>query len=686
MKTSNGIFHLRTLCAALGLAWGAGGAWALALGESRGQVVLGAPIDLRFDVTPDAGQSLADSCLSVRLKSGESAIAEGRVRITPMAQGARTLVRVQSDAVADEPVFTAVLQAGCTGAVTRTYVYLVDPPAAQLQAPADVPRVPIVVQPVRAAADEGARAAAAQGAGAPAARARSQPVVRKPRPPRPPAPAKAAAPAAVQTVHQTAPPAALSTPAPAAAAAAPVAAGGGRLVVEPAERWLAAQGGAGPEVAAAAPQPPLAEQMQELLARSQQEQQAQAEQQQAQFKAMQASMLELRQQLAQVQSERFSATVVYGLVGLLLLALASVFWLLWRARTQAQQAWQRSVALSTDTHVAMGVLEEDDSGGPPTLRTQPRADDVWEHTAALMQPHESVLPATRPAPLRIPAAPEDEVYEDVADTVFQPQTIYGSDDLEPSDPTRPVDVALDDADESLQDVLQLAEFYVSIGEHDRATQRLALYLQQHADASPLVSLELLRLYHQLGDTVRFAALREAVGKRFNVRVPAFFDYPGAGRGLLDCPNALAQVTSLWASAELQPWLEEAIACPGQGFRGDILDLPAFEDLLLLQSIAASAAPRGGWPARAPAAAFASTAAAEPAAAQLPDLDFDLDVDLGQGPEVSLEPLSASAEPAAVGDDEVAPTEPADLTPAVGFGLRDEKLDVTLEQERQRSRF
>ena len=89
------------------------GVWALSLGGSRGAVVLGAPLDLSFDVQPDPGTDIASACVTARIMAGETAIGDGRVRVTPLPdmRGRPPAVRVQAAIAVDEPVVTVTLSA-----------------------------------------------------------------------------------------------------------------------------------------------------------------------------------------------------------------------------------------------------------------------------------------------------------------------------------------------------------------------------------------------------------------------------------------------------------------------------------------------------------------------------------------------------------------------------------------------
>ncbi|WP_434802517.1 type IV pilus assembly protein FimV, partial [Paracidovorax avenae] len=123
------------------------GASALSLGASHGTVVLGAPVDLVFDVQPDPGSDVESSCVRVRLLSGDTVVPDSKVQVTPVpATGGRNpAVRVRAFITADEPVVTAAVSAGCSGGVTRRYTFLAQLPeavaAASPSGPVDIGRL-----------------------------------------------------------------------------------------------------------------------------------------------------------------------------------------------------------------------------------------------------------------------------------------------------------------------------------------------------------------------------------------------------------------------------------------------------------------------------------------------------------------------------------------------------------------
>lgn len=346
---------------------------ALSLGHAHGQVLLGRPLDVSFEVHLDPGMELEAACLSARIVSGENPWGAGQVQVSPLPSvaGRSPVVRVQSFRQADEPVLTIHLSAGCTGSITRTYVFLVDLPDSIVPSttPIVIPRVEAEAPP---AASERSFAGDSGRSGAlPTPPGRGEAVSRPPEQvgARPPV-AEERAPAVVLAppVRQARPaqvPASAAKPRPAkppAVAASAPRPSGARLVMEPLAVVLAPAAGA--SAAASAPTASAASAPAGLDAPAQA---ASAQQSGAsegttppqafkdelaalrmQAASDRAAALALQQRLERMESERFHPGVVYGLLGVLAVMLAWMAWQVLRFRTvfeQSSQAWSESVAM-----------------------------------------------------------------------------------------------------------------------------------------------------------------------------------------------------------------------------------------------------------------------------------------------------------------------------------------------------
>ena len=100
---------------------------ALSLGNTQGSVQLGAPIDLVFQVQPDAGQTPDNSCIAADIWMGDTALGGNSVVLTTQAKS----VRVRSTQPVYEPLVTVKLRAGCSAAVSRSYTFFADPPSSK---------------------------------------------------------------------------------------------------------------------------------------------------------------------------------------------------------------------------------------------------------------------------------------------------------------------------------------------------------------------------------------------------------------------------------------------------------------------------------------------------------------------------------------------------------------------------
>lgn len=344
---------------------------ALSLGDARGQVLLGRPIDVSFDVHLDPGMDLEAACVAARIVSGETPWGLGQAQVTPLPSvaGRSPAVRVQSFRQADEPVLTIHLAAGCTGTITRTYVLLVDlpEPIAPSATPIVLPRFEPEAPSIAPAGAGAVAASPARAQASPTPPSRNEPLAR-PQASGGPAQPLSAAPAPVVVgappVRQARPalaPASAAKPRPAQPPAPPVSAptpAGARLVMEPLAVVLTPAAGASAAVALAASSPDGTAPPEQVASvpqpgASDEAQPPQAPKDELASLRMQAAndraaALALQQRLERIESERFHPGVVYGLLGVLAVMLAWMAWQVLRFRTvfeQSSQAWSESVAM-----------------------------------------------------------------------------------------------------------------------------------------------------------------------------------------------------------------------------------------------------------------------------------------------------------------------------------------------------
>ena len=561
----------------MGLSACALGASALSLGPSRGTVVLGAPVDLTIEVQPDPGMDLASSCLAVQLVAGDVPVSAAQVRITPWPDmpGRRPAIRVQSSDIVREPVLTATVTAGCSGAVSRTYTYLTELPGsvAPGAAPLDVTRLssPVRATPQRAVQPAPVASAAAEATVASTASSgrtlagAEAPVPAPPPAPKPPRKATAKPPTSAAAAAQAQP----TTSAP-------------RLVMEP----LDLEGVAGLRISTELAQSPTPEDSPQraqaaalwkaLNAEPGQEDprvhtlQSQLTQAQAQAGQERAQVVQLQAQLNEAQSEGVPSWWLYAL-GLALAGTSALAgglaWRLRQARSHAADAWHEAAAMqpaATD----MAKLQE--------LGLAPDSRDAWadsEMAAAETVQAAAPVPATPAAPPQAPEAPS-------APPAKQPEPASAAPN------TSSVPLAGMVNPEDLFDIVQQAEFYVSIGEHDLAIGELRQHIAERGSSSPFSYLELLRLYHQLGRIEAFDLLRSQFMEHFNAEVPEFSHFAQQGAGLEIYTDALADIEAQWTSNSVLELLESFLFLhPDRASPAPRFDLAAYDDLLLLLAIA-----------------------------------------------------------------------------------------------------
>lgn len=715
----------------------AAGASALSLGSGSGTVVLGSPVDLTFELQPDPGTDVASSCVTAKLVAGDNAIGDSKVRVIPLPEvrGRPSGVRVMASVALDEPVLTVTLTAGCAGRTTRTYTFLSDLPTIATRSasalPVDLSRLPA------ARGGETARPPAA----APDSRAipppADQQATRQPPAPRAPTVARPAAPAPARPVARA--------PAPAKALAAGTApAQRPRLVLEPLDIWLdspvplrssteltvtPSEEMSVQRAQAIALWKSLNAQPETLLKDSEQLKtlESEAAALRAQAAKDRAATAQLQQQLDLAEQERFPAAIVYALGALLALALLGVAWMWVRLRNASQnavRAWGDSVALGARD---AAVAEE-------ALGLAPHPGDSWLPSDTQPLPEEGPAstgpssPVTVPAPSPAPVAAVASSASTKTPVASAPAPLP-----KPPVPVAPPSSAAASASlhivnpEELFDIQQQAEFFISVGEHQQAIEVLKNHIAEHRETSPLAYLELLQLYHTLSRVDEFAQLRAQFMQSFNAQVPEFSGFHRTGRMLYHYTDALADIEAAWTSAEVLGLLEKLLFRRTGAEAVEPFDLAAYDDLLLLLSIAQTtpASARGEPPPRKrttplvpprvealvaepPVAPAPAAAASLRDDAPLDSLAASLEFDFGAmpprpAPASNSDPVSTA--PAAMGADSgnvpldldlseplhltLSDLPPVPVTPppssgqAVGFGMENDLMELRLELEQMK---
>ncbi len=617
------------------MAWNAS---ALSLGSPRGNVVLGAPFDLVVGLQPDSGNDAGSSCVRAELLAGDRPIESSRVSVSPTSSG--KAVRVQARYTVDEPIVTLKLWAGCEGGgISRSYTLL-----AQLPESVDATgNQPINVRELAAAQPALAAAGAAGAASDPSstsssrpaagrsARAESRPaavpVAKEPKPqpkPKPQAKPKAAA-------EKSRPPVGVT----AQAQAGQLQAGlriEPRLRMEPVEEWLGtggtpgAAGAAGTPEGGAASAAPMFDTGSEQLAEANKRVQA-LEAEMAAFKKRdgvdRGQLAQLRAELDAMRQESGGSSWLFNALLLALIAAVAVIgWMAWRMRSGAllfsrePDAWRESVERSsqdpvpsTPPHVRDDEIHTLPHSLDPHRPTRPMAPSLREHRPAAPQQDDRRGPDTLASPYvqrgaQMRPGVTYELHEDVDPGDFGPATIpvpvsvHAELETEPA-PQAPAPVRTSGPEAikarrmvqpgELFDVQQQAEFFISVGEHQQAIELLRSHIDTHEDSSPLAYLELLHLYYTLSRRDDFDQLRARFARHFNARVPAMPGFTDKGSSLLQgYPEQLARIEALWPVDEVEACLAHYLFKQDGAPDPDApapSDLAAFEDLLLLLSIA-----------------------------------------------------------------------------------------------------
>ncbi|OUM01091.1 hypothetical protein A8M77_17445 [Variovorax sp. JS1663] len=267
----------------------------------------------------------------------------------------------------------------------------------------------------------------------------------------------------------------------------------------------------------------------------------------------QRALLELRTELAQARESRYSNPLVYALVGLLLLALIAIL-MLWRlAARRAEPVWWREPAAKSEEGPtrpdAFGDMLDDDLAQKSSRRDSANATNFGTTTFTGLAPEEEE--EAEPPPARTPDGM----------------------------PVRPVNT------EELYDVQQQSDFFLSLGQQDQAIAVLREHIATNPGTSALAYLDLLRIYHSLDRREDYTRLSEEFERAFNADVPAFEHFNQTGKGLEHYRSTLARIESQWPAAGTLALIEELIFRKPGMHEDEPFDLAAYQELLLLYSVA-----------------------------------------------------------------------------------------------------
>jgi hypothetical protein len=294
----------------------------------------------------------------------------------------------------------------------------------------------------------------------------------------------------------------------------------------------------------------------------------------AQSRKTEAAVTQLRVELEQARSERYSNWLVYGLGALLMLASASGIFLWTRSRRQTSEFsrgpwWRRGLDAQEDLEIPGSAPHDIESMGQ-----HPSTHSGWAAGPTGAAPDVD-LDANEFVRARTNISREPQLAKPV-----EPMDTRGSTGFSSSLPGAPRIVNA----EELSDVQHQADFFMSLGQFDKALDVLHHHITESEETSALVYLDLLDLYHHLNRKVDYELLRKDFNEIFNAEVSAFDRYNPESNGLEFYPSALSRIESLWPTPKVLDAIEETIFRK-PGSNGDVFDIAAYRELLLLYAIA-----------------------------------------------------------------------------------------------------
>lgn len=648
---------LKYLCCAL-LAGASANTLAVSLGSMRGAAIVGQSFDVTLVAQRIGDQGLSAVCVDAQVFFGDNPIPPNRVS-TVIAAGANaageTLIRIRTSSVVDEPVVTVLVHEGCSQKNTRRYVFLAEVKTdSARQAPTVsgevVKSAPLAVQ-LAATGDAGSKAGRLAGATRPEDTAmvpRKKASIAKTRP-APAADNQRAGSVSPRVVLPSAQLADKSAQQPASKSSS------SRLKLDPLEpaaerdpvlrsasELLASSSADGPQRAAAASlSQSLVAEPQDMQRDSQSQRLKSLETDMAnmlaQSRVTEKSVAELQWRLEQSRSERYNNWLVYTLGALLLLAslVAIFFWT--RSRQPAGEPglspWWRKGTDVDDKKAAPGALPDDLKSAVAPLKTTPvmgskpskfELDFDLDGDDAVANKRKS---GSTLQPIKYFKSMEAK---DCSDFSISLPSITGM--------PRIVNA------EELFDVQQRADFFVSLGDFDKAIEVLRQHIADNVETSALAYLDLFELYHSLGRKADYEVLSKDFSRTFNAQVPVFDEYTTDTHGLEFYATARARIESTWPTPKVLDVIEESIFRKPDS-RHEVFSLAAYRELLLLHSIAKRVVDRT--PGRknpelkvstktSPPGIFRTNA--QPLSAEAKDLPA-LPTLLGQGPDLTRPPIS-----------------------------------------------
>lgn len=199
-------------------------------------------------------------------------------------------------------------------------------------------------------------------------------------------------------------------------------------------------------------------------------------------------------------------------------------------------------------------------------------------------------PSPAPAPVVVPLLPPTEQARHPMSTGNAPGWAPGGerhDDLHfPELPVASTGL------EEISDVMEEAEFWISLKNPKRAAEVLEPYANVEAPGSPLPWLYLFDLYRELESREQYDTLRERFHQVFNARILTWEDQARSEtlvseQSIDDVPHVKSKITSLWQSEEIVPYLNSLLVDDRYGTRAGFT-LPVYREIMFLIGLASVA--------------------------------------------------------------------------------------------------
>ena len=554
--------------------------FAVSLGRMRGTAIVGRAFDVTLLARLGSGEQLSDLCLTTEIFFGDNLISPARVStaITAGGNAGEVVIRVRTTSAVNEPVVTVNVREGCPQRSTRKYVFLAEALTGK-EGDLAISRGEVIgSEPVKLPTlDESGRRSGQGAATSAAPSALSSTAGKKPIRDRI-GPSKASADRLGGVSARVAAKAALESAGKSSRSRLkldPLELGAERDPVLRATSEMLTQPSADPQqrASAAALWQALNAQPQDMLRNSERLKMLETDvaKMLAQNRATELAVSDLRVQLAQSHMERFSNWLVYTLAALLFMSWLIAAYLLTRRRTNSLEnasPWWRK---GPGPHGRAGVdLAPESLAGVthgPAESGRFGPGSAREQTAPLFgmfSGSNSVPPADRFKTIA-PLEAKDRV------------------DFSISLPSMTGMPRIVNAEE-LFDVQQQADFFVSLGDFNKAIEVLRHHIADNVETSAVAYLDLFDLYHQLGRQVDYEALSDDFSRTFNAQIPGFDSYKAATQGLESYDEALARIVALWPTPEVLEVIEESIFRKPDS-KSAVFSLAAYRDLLLLHAIA-----------------------------------------------------------------------------------------------------